>query len=265
MSPSTALGWCLRSLLVHPARVPGGNRRSRRWVASRPRTGLASRLRLRYSRQQPPPTAAEGTRRHTRTPHWPKPAFPCPIPHAILPSVHSPEQVPPPAPATSVARHLLGPPPVLSPPAISTARDLDEALPRSTLLATGSSSRSRCPRCGGGRLLQWGSFSGRRRQRCRDCGRTFSDFTGTWLAHGKRPDLWPRYVECMRLGLTCRAAGRRLGIHKDTRLALAASAARGASPVGLAGAARDARDHGAHDAALAEGRARTGTDAEDAP
>jgi len=80
----------------------------------------------------------------------------------------------------------------------------------------GDVARDRCPHCAGRRLQLWGSFSGRRRQRCLDCRRTFSDFTGTWLAHGKRPGSWTGFIDCMRLGLSVRAAGRRVGIHKDT-------------------------------------------------
>lgn len=48
------------------------------------------------------------------------------------------------------------------------------------------------------------------------CARTFSDFTGTPLAHLKLVDRWPAFCRCMLDSLTVRAAGRRLSVDKDT-------------------------------------------------
>ncbi len=73
-----------------------------------------------------------------------------------------------------------------------------------------------CPHCRSGRVQRWGAFSGRQRYRCRDCGRTSSDLTGTPLAYSKRPELWGEFAGCMLESLSVRAAGRRLGIDKDT-------------------------------------------------
>lgn len=74
----------------------------------------------------------------------------------------------------------------------------------------------RCPHCSGSHLHKWGSFRGRQRHRCQACGRTFSDLTGTPLAHTKRLDLWPHYLEHMSEQVAVRSLGARLGIHKDT-------------------------------------------------
>ncbi len=73
-----------------------------------------------------------------------------------------------------------------------------------------------CPRCRSARVQRWGSFRGRQRYRCRECGRTSSDLTGTPLAYSKRPELWGDFAGCMLESLSVRAAGRRLGIDKDT-------------------------------------------------
>lgn len=73
-----------------------------------------------------------------------------------------------------------------------------------------------CPHCRSTRVQRWGSFSGRQRYRCRDCRRTSSDLTGTPLAYSKRPALWGEFAGCMLESLSVRAAGRRLGIDKDT-------------------------------------------------
>lgn len=73
-----------------------------------------------------------------------------------------------------------------------------------------------CPRCGCRRVIRWGGFRGRQRYRCRGCGRTFSDLTGTPLAYTKRLGLWPAYGRCMERCETVRRAGAALGIDPQT-------------------------------------------------
>lgn len=76
--------------------------------------------------------------------------------------------------------------------------------------------RPSCPHCACERVQRWGGFSGRRRYRCTGCSRTFSDFTATPLAHLKLIDRWPGFCSCTLDTLTVRAAGRRLGVDKNT-------------------------------------------------
>lgn len=73
-----------------------------------------------------------------------------------------------------------------------------------------------CPHCGSRSVGGWGSFAGRRRHRCRGCGRTFSDLTGTPAAYTKRLDLWLPYSYCMAASLSIRAAAARVGVHPST-------------------------------------------------
>ena len=73
-----------------------------------------------------------------------------------------------------------------------------------------------CPRCKSPRTIRWGRTRGRQRYRCHGCHRTFGPLTGTPLAYSKRLDRWPGFGACMALGLSVRAAARRLGIDKDT-------------------------------------------------
>lgn len=73
-----------------------------------------------------------------------------------------------------------------------------------------------CPHCGGGRLIRWGGFAGRQRHRCKDCGRTFSDFTGTPAAYCKRVDLWPAYAQGMVATETVRRSAARLQVARTT-------------------------------------------------
>lgn len=74
----------------------------------------------------------------------------------------------------------------------------------------------RCPHCEGRQVHRWGSFAHRRRYRCLDCGRTFSDFTGTPLAYLKLVDRWPAFCHCALHSQTVRHTARRLGVNKDT-------------------------------------------------
>jgi transposase-like protein len=73
-----------------------------------------------------------------------------------------------------------------------------------------------CPRCGSGAVQGWGRFGSRRRYRCRGCGRTFSDLTGTPLAYLKRLDRWPGFWDCMREGTSVRRSAAALGVAPST-------------------------------------------------
>lgn len=77
---------------------------------------------------------------------------------------------------------------------------------------------SACPHCDGTHIQKWGSFSGRQRYRCCECGRTFSTFTGTALRYLKHPDRWRRFLWCVDGRLTVRRSAAVLGVNKDTAL-----------------------------------------------
>ena len=76
--------------------------------------------------------------------------------------------------------------------------------------------RPSCPRCGSSAVSKWGSFSGRRRYRCRDCTRTFSDFTGTPLSYIKKLDRWPLHCESALVDESLRREAALLGVHRNT-------------------------------------------------
>lgn len=75
-----------------------------------------------------------------------------------------------------------------------------------------------CPHCGASvdRLGSWGQSHGRKRYRCRDCGRTFNVLTGTTLAHLRKREQWTRYAELLIKGVSLREAARRCQIDKNT-------------------------------------------------
>jgi transposase-like protein len=73
-----------------------------------------------------------------------------------------------------------------------------------------------CPHCDSRRVHRWGWSGDRRRYRCLGCAHTFSDLTGTPLAHLKRLDLWPRFQDCVLESRTLRPTARALGVHLST-------------------------------------------------
>jgi transposase-like protein len=78
--------------------------------------------------------------------------------------------------------------------------------------------RPSCVHCGAPGCGKWGSFTGRQRYRCRACKRTFSDLTGTRLAHTKRLVRWPLALRLMEEAATLRRTARCSGIHVSTAL-----------------------------------------------
>jgi len=73
-----------------------------------------------------------------------------------------------------------------------------------------------CLHCHSTRVIRWGRFSDRQRYRCRPCGRTFSDLTGSLLGRTKRLSSWPLALEAMEKGASLRATSRLAGIHPST-------------------------------------------------
>lgn len=73
-----------------------------------------------------------------------------------------------------------------------------------------------CPYCQSERLGRWGSQSGLRRFRCRDCKKCFNALTGTKLARLRRKECWLDYSGAMIDGLTVRKAAKQCGIDKTT-------------------------------------------------
>lgn len=69
-----------------------------------------------------------------------------------------------------------------------------------------------CLYCGGCSVHKWGWSGDRRRYRCRGCGHTFSDFTGTPLAYLKRLDQWGSFCAALAGSWSVRRTARAAGV-----------------------------------------------------
>jgi transposase-like protein len=74
----------------------------------------------------------------------------------------------------------------------------------------------RCPRCNGGSCQRHGQANDLQRYRCRECGRTFNDLTGTPLARLRLKGKWPDYLAALLASTPVRTAAKRVGIHRNT-------------------------------------------------
>ncbi|MEA4883537.1 MAG: hypothetical protein VB144_07775 [Clostridia bacterium] len=76
-----------------------------------------------------------------------------------------------------------------------------------------------CPQCASMRAKRCGRRAGAQRLRCRECGRYFTELTGTILEGLHRRELWPGFCILMIRGLTLVQITQRLGISKNTAFA----------------------------------------------
>lgn len=58
--------------------------------------------------------------------------------------------------------------------------------------------QGRCPHCGSYKYTKYGTDKGSKRYRCKECKRTFTEYTGTWLANIHKKELADEYIKLMR-------------------------------------------------------------------
>lgn len=73
-----------------------------------------------------------------------------------------------------------------------------------------------CPHCQSTNYRKHGMDKGSQRYKCKDCGRTFTEFTGTWMAHLHRKELVEEYLKLMEEELSLDKIKNRLKINKKT-------------------------------------------------
>jgi len=73
-----------------------------------------------------------------------------------------------------------------------------------------------CPHCQSDNIYGHGSYKGRKRYKCKQCKKTFNDFTGTAVSGIKKIDKFQKYLELTIENLTIRKASKKLGVNVKT-------------------------------------------------
>ena len=84
------------------------------------------------------------------------------------------------------------------------------------LIEQARSADRRCPRCHGPHWQRHGHANNLQRYRCRQCGRTFNDLTGTPLARLRLREKWPDYLQALLESRPVRGAADQAGVHRNT-------------------------------------------------
>src|SRR4051812_29897012 len=72
--------------------------------------------------------------------------------------------------------------------------------------------RPACAHCDSAHVIGHGRYKQRQRYKCKDCGRTFNDFTNTPLHRTHHPHKWIKFLECMLKGYSLRRCAVRVGL-----------------------------------------------------
>lgn len=73
-----------------------------------------------------------------------------------------------------------------------------------------------CPHCKSTDIYGHGVYKGRKRYKCKDCAKTFNDFTGTAVSGIKKTDKFQEYLELVVDSVTIRKAASKLGLNTKT-------------------------------------------------
>ena len=84
------------------------------------------------------------------------------------------------------------------------------------LIEQARSSERRCPRCDNPHWQRHGHANNLQRYRCRECGRTFNDLSGTPLARLRLREKWIDYLQALLASRPVRAAADDAGVHRNT-------------------------------------------------
>ena len=76
-------------------------------------------------------------------------------------------------------------------------KELSEYLAEQKFEELLSSDVLHCTKCGSTKLIKYGFEHGRQRYRCKECGRTVSETTGTFFYHSRvSKDTWLKFIDC---------------------------------------------------------------------
>ena len=76
--------------------------------------------------------------------------------------------------------------------------------------------QEKCPHCSGNHYYRYGKFKGTQRFKCKDCGKTFCEYTGTWLQGIHKKELVADYLALMIGHTSLEKTSKKLKINKKT-------------------------------------------------
>jgi len=76
--------------------------------------------------------------------------------------------------------------------------------------------QEKCPHCGGIHYYRYGKFKDSQRFKCKDCGKTFCEYTGTWLQGIHKKELVEDYLTLMVAHTSLDKTSKKLKINKKT-------------------------------------------------
>ena len=97
--------------------------------------------------------------------------------------------------------------------ALHPAAGLDQVI---ALIDQVGASIRRCPSCTCKQYHRHGQANGLQRYRCRACGRTYNDLSGTPLARLSLREKWLDYLGCVLESKSVRASASQVGVHRNT-------------------------------------------------
>jgi transposase-like protein len=78
--------------------------------------------------------------------------------------------------------------------------------------------QEKCPHCGGVHYYRYGKFKESQRFKCKDCKKTFCEYTGTWLQGIHKKELVEAYLSLMIEHTSLDKTSKKLKINKKTAL-----------------------------------------------
>jgi len=75
-----------------------------------------------------------------------------------------------------------------------------------------------CPHCSHEKYVRFGVDKGAQRYKCKSCKRSFTEYTGTWLAGLQRKDMVADYLDLMLQEKSLDKISKKLGINKKPLL-----------------------------------------------
>jgi transposase-like protein len=74
----------------------------------------------------------------------------------------------------------------------------------------------KCSNCESENIIKFGQYNGKNRYKCKDCQKTFSDFTGTSVSYIKKKNLWLKSLELMLENKSIREMSKILEVSTKT-------------------------------------------------